>query len=1066
LRRLSVGRKLMLIYLLDLSAVIFVSGILIHEKFLSIDFTRKESVGSIYSAAVRDMLLIPFLPYKAQAAQSDTVAHQLEALRLQHDEPLRSGEASQAFVQSWEQVRHDMREHPDAPHAATLRTLVRKARELLTTVGNQSNLILDPDLDSYYAMSLVVLRFPELLEVMNDTMHALEGTGLRALQRGERRAELLILAGRIDATSLGIRSDYLQAFAAGSPALRAALEPGQRGMEQSLAAFLAIVQRLADGQAGSDTVAQLQTVHAGTLRELDRAWSRAAQELDQMLAARVDALFTRMWLHLGTALLLLGCILTLVYAVAQQIARPLRHLARVADDVRRTGDYQRRAVWHSRDEIGLLVTAFNDMLAQLGRERESQQELASRERAARAQQEIVEAIPIPMVVTSIPRHEVLHANAPAVPWLDGQVSDPWGRSLEPGVRARFFQQLADRGAVDEFEVRWHGPEETAWALLSARRLQFQGQDAILTAFAPINVQKQMERRLELWAKVFEASSESIVIMDEHQRILSVNNAFCRSTSYDGYEAVGLDFSTLLDEQLHGPLGPRIADAITERGAWQGEVAFRRMGSGSYPAWLMVSAVRESTRHGAISHYIGISVDITERKRTEARVRFLAEHDVLTELPNRALCLARLGEALAEAVQDGGRIAVLFIDLDRFKSINDTLGHHVGDALLRSVAGRLTQAVRDHDTVSRLGGDEFVVVLRGVRDADEVRAIVEQRLIPLIRAPHDGQGHELRISCSIGIAIYPEDSADLDELMRRADAAMYEAKAAGRDQFRFFSSALDRLARERRTLEQYLRQAAEHGELQMHYQPRIDAHTLRVVGVEALMRWRHPELGDVPPGTFIPIAEETGLIRQLGLWGLRQACAQMQRWQHAGGPGSSPLAMSVNLSTAQLGDPEVLDFLRGFIATSGIEPRLLELEITETQLMENAGAAGEGLAALHALGVRFSIDDFGTGYSSLTYLKRFPIDKLKIDRSFVQGLLADTTDLAIVRTIIGLGHNLGLGVVAEGVETPEVAQQLKLMGCDELQGYYFARPMSADALQAWLASRVPQQARAGVLASER
>uniref|UniRef100_UPI0018EBDBEA putative bifunctional diguanylate cyclase/phosphodiesterase n=1 Tax=Xylophilus sp. ASV27 TaxID=2795129 RepID=UPI0018EBDBEA len=444
---------------------------------------------------------------------------------------------------------------------------------------------------------------------------------------------------------------------------------------------------------------------------------------------------------------------------------------------------------------------------------------------------------------------------------------------------------------------------------------------------------QLERQLALWAKVFDASSESIVIMDEQQKILSVNNAFCRSTSYGAREAVGLDFSTLLDEPAHGPLGPRIAEAIAERGAWQGEAVFRRADGGSYPAWLMISAVRDPEPHGAISHYIGISVDITERKRTEEHVRFLAEHDVLTKLPNRALCMQRLGEALAEAAQSGGCIAVLFIDLDRFKSINDTLGHHVGDALLRSVAGRITQAVRDNDTVSRLGGDEFVVVLRGVRDADDVRGIVEQRLLPLVRAPHDGRGHELRISCSVGIAIYPEDGADLDELMRRADAAMYEAKAAGRDQFRFFSSALDRLSRQRRSMEQYLRQAAEHGELQMHYQPRIDAHTLRVVGVEALMRWRHPVLGDVPPGTFIPIAEETGLIRPIGLWGLRQACAQMQRWQHAGGADGSPLAMSVNLSTAQLGDPEVLDFLRGFIARSGTDPRLLELEITETQLME-------------------------------------------------------------------------------------------------------------------------------------
>ena len=1042
LRRLSVGRKLTLIYLLDLSAVIFVSSILIHEKYLAIDFTRKESVGSVYSAAVRDMLLIPFLPSRdPQAAPPAEARQRFEALRRQHDPALRSAEASTSFVQAWDRVQ----QLQPTPHASELRDLVRASRELLTTVGNQSNLILDPDLDSYYAMSLVVLRFPELLDVMNDTMRALDGPGLASLQRGERRAELLILAGRIDATSLGIRSDYLQAFAAGSPALRAALEPGQVGVGASLGRFLAVVQRMADGPSTGD-VGLLQTAQAETLEELDEAWSRAAAELDQMLEARVHALFTRMWLHLGTALLLLACILTLVYAVAQQIARPLRHLARVADDVRRTGDYRHRAVWNSRDEIGQLVQAFNGMLAQLGRERETQQELALRERAAHAQHEIVEAIPIAMVVTSVPRHAVLHANTPAAQWLGGMVDDPWGRSLEPSVRARFFQQLADRGAVDEFEVCWRGGDEPSWALLSARRLKFQGQDAVLTSITPINIQKQMERRLELWAKVFEASSESIVIMDEHQRVLSVNNAFCRSTSYDAYEVIGQTFSTLLEEPPQGTVVGRMADTLADRGAWQGEVAFRRMGSDSYPAWLIVSAVRENAQLGPISHYIGISVDITERKRTEARVRFLAEHDVLTELPNRALCLTRLADALASAEVAGERVAVLFIDLDRFKLVNDTLGHHVGDALLRSVAHRLAQAVRGDDTVSRLGGDEFVVVLRNVDTVQEIRDIVEQRLIPLIRAPHDGDGNELRVSCSIGIAVYPEDGSNLDELMRRADAAMYEAKAAGRDQVRFFSSELDQLARERRTIEQYLRVALEHDELSLHYQPRVDAITMQVVGMEALMRWQHPELGSVSPAVFIPVAEETGLIRPFGLWALQKACTQLESWARS---GREPIALSVNISTVQLGDPDVLEFLRGFFARTSIEPRLLELEITETQLMENADASGTALSALRALGLRFSIDDFGTGYSSLAYLKRFPIDKLKIDKSFVQDLLSDATDLAIVRAIIALGHNLGLGVVAEGVESAAAAQRLKVLGCDELQGFHFARPMAVPQLEEWL-----------------
>jgi diguanylate cyclase (GGDEF)-like protein/PAS domain S-box-containing protein len=1048
LGRLSVGRKLTLIYLLDLSAVIFVSGILINEKYLSIDFARKEAVGSAYSASVRELLLMPFLPYKAQVEAPDAALQRFNEMRVRYDGVLHSGESSALFEHNWKLARisRDARAGPGTDLLS--RDMLRAARELLTTVGNQSNLILDPDLDSYYAMSLVVLRFPELLEVIDDTMRTLDGTGARAQAFGERRSELLILAGRIDASTIGIRSDYLQVFAAGSPTLRSALDPGRLSLADALGDFLAIVQRLAGPDAGPRDLAQLEAARSTLLYELDRTWIRAANELDTLLVERIDTLFTRMWMHLGTALALLLCILSLVYAVAQQIARPLRHLAKVADNVRHSGNYDLRADWGSRDEIGMLVVAFNDMLAQLGRERENQQELASRERAAAAQLEIVEAVPIAMVVTSIPRHEILHANAPAGPWLEGVASDPWGKKLEPGVRARFFQQLADHGAVDEFEVRWNPGGEATWAVLSARRLLFQGQDAILTAFTPVNVLKQMEQRLELWSKVFEASSEGIAIMDEQQRVVSVNNAFCRSTGLEVYEVLGRDFASLIEEVGALPLDQRITTATTERGAWQGEVQFRRRGGSSYPAWLMVSAVR-TAGHGAISHYIGISVDITERKRTEERVQFLADHDVLTALPNRSLCVARLAEALEFAKGSEDRVAVLFIDLDRFKSVNDTLGHHVGDALLRSVAGRLMQAVRADDTVSRQGGDEFVVILRNVRDASEIRDIIEERLIPLIRAPHDGDGHELRVSCSIGVAVYPEDGRDIDELMRRADAAMYEAKSSGRDHYRFFSSELDKITRERRTLEQLLRQARERGELEMHYQPRIDARTMEVCGAEALMRWTHPELGAIAPVRFIPIAEETGLIRPLGLWAMQQACELLKKWKMQRRP---LIALSVNISASQLTDPALLEFLTDFTAHSGIDPQLLELEITETQLMENADAAGQGLAALRRLGVRFSIDDFGTGYSSLAYLKRFPIDKLKIDKSFVQDLLGDTTDLAIVRAIMALGHNLGLGVVAEGVENAAVAQQLKLLGCDELQGFHFSRPMRVKALEAWIDER--------------
>jgi len=733
--------------------------------------------------------------------------------------------------------------------------------------------------------------------------------------------------------------------------------------------------------------------------------------------------------------------------VARQIAKPLQQLARVADEVRRSGDHTLRAHWTSRDEIGRLVTAFNGMLAQLDRERVLQQELAASARAAEAQRELVEALPIPMVVTSVPEHEVLHANAPAGLWLNGTTIDPWRTGMEPGVRARFFQRLADQGVVDEFEVRWKGSAEPLWAVLSARRLHFQGRDAMLTAFTPINVLKVMEQRLELWAKVFEASSEGIIIMSAGQKILSVNKAFCRSTHYDFYEVIGEDLGFLLEDAGEPPLGQRIARTLQDKESWQGEVRFRRRSGETYPAWLMVSAVREGGKGGAVANHIGIAIDITDRKRNEERIQFLAHHDVLTELPNRSLCVQRLEAALAHAATAGERVAVLFIDLDRFKSINDTLGHHIGDGLLRSVAARLVQAVPAHDTVSRLGGDEFVVVMRGVSGSQAVMQAVDERLIPLIRQSHPVQGHELNVSCSVGIAVYPEDGTDLDELMRRADAAMYEAKTTGRDMARLYSLETDRRVQARQAMEQMLRRALERNELELHYQPRVDTHSGRLTGLEALVRWNHPVLGQVLPGEFIPIAEEAGLIRAIGAWVMEQACLQWAQWQ-SGPAALAGLPVSVNLSAAQLADPALVPDIRTLLARCGMPPRWLELELTESQLMENAGAAQQQLAALKGLGVQLSIDDFGTGYSSLAYLKRFDIDKLKVDKSFIRDMLTSSADMAIARAVIALGHTLGLKVVAEGVEDLATAQALDVLDCDELQGYHFSPALPVPALEAW------------------
>jgi diguanylate cyclase (GGDEF)-like protein/PAS domain S-box-containing protein len=1051
LSRLSVGRKLLLIYLLDLSAVIFISGILINEKFIAIDFARKEILGNAYIAVVRDSLMDVVRPQEPGAAPDYARrAGELDAAERQLGADMQTNDLRATFGASLAQLGtatgDGVSSNPSRP--ALVAAALEKGRALATRLGNQSNLILDPDLDSYYTMSLLLLRYPDLLEVVTGISAKLRQQTLAGQpMSGEARTQYFILEGRLDAIAKGIEADYGEAIAA-TPDLKVAMEPSRARLAAGVEAYRGAARALVDGEPSPKRWENVESSQRAVLADLGASWAVAQTEMETLLRIRVHGFFMRMWLHLGTALLLLGLLLTAVFFVARQIARPLRHLSDVADTVSRTGDYARRASWSSQDEIGRLVRAFNEMLDRLDRNRIVQQELAASARAALAQQELVDAIPIPLVVTSIPNHEVLHANQPAQTWLAGGSVDPWISGLDSSVRSRLFQQLADHGAVDEFEVKWRRGAEASWAVLSARRLNYLGQDAVLTAFAPINHLKLMEQRLELWAKVFEASSESIMIMDGTHHLLSVNRSFRRSTGYEFHEVVGErpDFLQF-DRHVTGNI-ESLWSIVDARGAWQGELWVRRRTGDVFPAWLALSAVLDA--QGIVSHYIGISIDITDRKQSEERIHFLAHHDVLTDLPNRSLCIERLRMSIQHAQRAGEKVGVLFIDLDRFKNVNDSLGHHVGDALLRSVAKRLNDAVRADDTVSRLGGDEFIVVLNGVKNDEEIPRLIESRIVPLMREPHHIDGDELHVSCSIGIAVYPDDGSDIDELMRHADVAMYEAKASGRDTVAYFTEDLNLRAQERLHVENSLRHAIERGELSLHYQPRIDAITGVLRGVEALLRWRHPELGWVSPRRFIPIAEECGLIVSIGTWVIDEGCRQLAEWNGAGvGSGQERLTVSINVSALQLRDPQFTAAIGASLARHGVFAGDVELELTESILMENVDATLHQLQALKDLGVVLSIDDFGTGYSSLTYLSRFPIDKLKIDRSFVHDMLDDPSDLAITMAIIGLGQTLHLQVVAEGVELEEQAQMLRAAACDELQGYLFARPMPAAEMAEWI-----------------
>ncbi len=617
--------------------------------------------------------------------------------------------------------------------------------------------------------------------------------------------------------------------------------------------------------------------------------------------------------------------------------------------------------------------------------------------------------------------------------------------MDPALRAHFFQSLSDTGVVDEFEVRWAAGETPSWALVSARCLDYQGQSAVLTTFTPMNRMKLMESGLELWAKVFEASSESIVVMDGAGRVLMVNQAFRRGTAFEMHEVIGKTPDVLLAPRNPPDVMETVRHTTTVKGSWQGEIWFNRKNGEPYPAWLVMNAVRDL--NGTVTNFIAMSLDITERKSSEQRIHYLAHHDALTGLPNRFSCDERLTLSIQQARRRKSKVAVLFVDLDRFKNINDSLGHHVGDQLLCSVANRLLESVREGDTVCRLGGDEFIIILNNVINAEEIGKIVEHRLIPSVRQPHVVDAAELYISCSVGAAVFPDDSDNIEGLMRHADSAMYQAKKLGRNNFQFFTPELNARVTRHLHLESDLRHAAERNELILHYQPRIDARSGRIAGVESLVRWQHPTEGLIAPGQFIPLAEESGLIVDIGAWIIGEACRQHQRWRQQ---GLGPMPISINLSALQLKDDNLVPILMEAIAAAAVPAAQIELELTESLLMDNVTATIVVLNRIKALGFSLSIDDFGTGYSSLNYLYRFPIDKLKIDRSFVQNIHAAPENLAVTKAIIGLGHTLGLEVVAEGVEQAADVKVLQDAGCDELQGFHFARPMPAEKFAIWLA----------------
>ncbi len=629
----------------------------------------------------------------------------------------------------------------------------------------------------------------------------------------------------------------------------------------------------------------------------------------------------------------------------------------------------------------------------------------------------------------------------------------WSKPLHPDDKQRAWdawQEAVNYSGTYSIECRLRRAdgEYFWWLIRGVPVLDVNGNiDKWFGTCTDINEIKISQQNLLIAAAAFE-SQESMMITDADGVIMRVNEAFTESTGYTAAEVVGKSPRLLKSGRHDADFYRDMWETLLHTGKWQGEIWDRRKNGEVYPNWLAITAVKGSD--GNVTHYVGSHIDITERKAAEDEIQNLAFYDPLTRLPNRRLLLDRLNQALASSARNGRAGALLFIDLDNFKNLNDSLGHDIGDLLLQQVTQRLESGIREGDTVARLGGDEFVVMLLNLsKDALESAAQTEaigDKVLTALGQPYQLATHTYHCTASIGVTLFGDHQQATDELMKQADIAMYQAKKAGRNALRFFDRQMQESISARVSLENELHNALEFEQFHLYYQVQVDSSN-HPLGAEILIRWIHPERGMVSPAQFIPLAEESGLILPIGQWVLETTCARLRAWQQ--NALTRDLSLSVNVSARQFHQADFVAQVESTIQDYGINPRLLKLELTEGILLENIEETAATMNALKQIGVQFSLDDFGTGYSSLQYLKRLPLDQLKIDQSFVRDIASDSSDKAIVRTIVAMAQSLEIEVIAEGVETEQQRQLLLDHGCTHFQGYLFSRPVPVGQFEAML-----------------
>lgn len=765
------------------------------------------------------------------------------------------------------------------------------------------------------------------------------------------------------------------------------------------------------------------------------------------------------WGWLG--LILLGALVVVAWQVNRLIERGLirrfqnqdlienlQHAqaasARLNQELAREVDQRRRAEGELREAQAGLETR----VAQRSHELDLANQALSKSEARLAL--ALEASELGLWDWDLQSDEVHHTHVQQLFGLDPEYVTAMLRHLKPRLHPEDVPHLKRtlvehmKGRTEDYRIEYrvrHSDGRWRWIEDRGRAVERGETGKVLRMLGTrrdISASKAHEDQQRLSAMVFEAASEGIIILDSDYAVLSVNEAFIKVTGYSREEVLGRNVVELpcsRDARRHHR---QIDEALHQAGQWQGELVEARKNGELYPQWLQLSVVRD--HRGNISNVIAFCADLSARRESEERMRFLTHYDELTGLANRALFRERLQEANQRVRQGGRSLALLHINLDRFKLLNETMGHEAADQLLKQMARRISSALPEADTIARLSGDEFAVLFDAYANLSSL-ARVTSRLLAKLRVPQMIEHQELVVSASIGISLLPDNARDVSALVGQAIMAMQHAKHLGGNNFQFYTESLQASTLERLQLEQQLRKAIDEQQLEVYYQPKLCLATGRLNGAEALVRWRHPAMGMIPPGDFIGLAEETGLIVPIGEWVLRQACWQACEWQRQ---GLAPIRVSVNLSVHQLRQGKLVSLVRQVLSDTGLAPQFLELELTESQLLDSVEHIIATFHQLQALGIKLAIDDFGTGYSSLSYLKRFPVDYVKIDQAFIRGLAEGSEDAAITRAIIAMAHSLQLKVVAEGVETHEQLSFLNAHGCDEIQGYLISKPVEAQA----------------------